>query len=125
MLEADEDELDSKKDDIKDALVSYAAKGKLVPSKINEIADKFEVAGGIVEQYTLELLCAVLKGVGKHKDVPDDQFDSEQLKLGMKVEQEHTGDPYIAKIIAKDHLKEIPDYYSRLKKMEKQAGVKD
>jgi hypothetical protein len=42
------------------------------------------------------------------------------LKLGIKVEMEHIDDESIAKEIAKDHLSELPDYYSRLVKMEKE-----
>lgn len=46
---------------------------------------------------------------------------NEQLKIGVKIEQEHTTDKKIAEKIARDHLKEIPDYYTRLAKMEKEA----
>ncbi|MFW6219468.1 MAG: DUF5661 family protein [bacterium] len=42
-----------------------------------------------------------------------------QLKIGIGVEMEHTNDYRIAKEIAIDHLLEIPDYYSRLEKMER------
>ena len=63
--------------------------------------------------------------VGKHNDVPDDKFDSDQLQAGIKIEMEHTNNPEIAKCIAKDHLSEISDYYTRLKKMEAEAGIKD
>lgn len=58
--------------------------------------------------------------VGKHNHVPDEEFDPVQLKIGIKIEKEHTNNPIIAKAIAKDHLSEIPDYYTRLIKMEKQ-----
>jgi hypothetical protein len=44
-----------------------------------------------------------------------------QLKLGAKVEKEHTSNTKAAKEIARDHLGEIPDYYTRLDKMEKTA----
>jgi uncharacterized protein YcfJ len=44
-----------------------------------------------------------------------------QLKLGAKVEKEHTSSTKNAKEIARDHLGEIPDYYTRLSKMEKGA----
>jgi len=44
-----------------------------------------------------------------------------QLKIGTKIEMEHTKDPDEAKKIALDHLKEFPDYYTRLVKMEAQA----
>lgn len=44
-----------------------------------------------------------------------------QLSMGRKVEREHTNDPDVAERIALDHLVEIPDYYTRLKKMEDEA----
>lgn len=46
------------------------------------------------------------------------EYDPVQLKMGIEVEMEHTTDPAVAEKIAKDHLAEIPDYYTRLKKME-------
>lgn len=42
-----------------------------------------------------------------------------QLRKGIKVEQEHTGDLALAKEIALDHLDEFPDYYDRLDTAEK------
>jgi len=42
-----------------------------------------------------------------------------QLRKGIKIEQEHTGDLGLAREIALDHLNEIPDYYDRLEKVEK------
>jgi len=56
--------------------------------------------------------------VGKHNHVPDEKFDTKQLKMGIKVEKEHTDCPKMAKAIAKDHLAECADYYTRLAKME-------
>jgi hypothetical protein len=58
------------------------------------------------------------------------EINSKQLKMGIAVEKEHlktiTGDKKEkTRKIALDHLKEIPDYYTRLKKMEKKAGVKE
>lgn len=44
-----------------------------------------------------------------------------QLNMGIKVEMEHTDYPEVAKRIAMDHLVEIPDYYTRLKRMEDDA----
>lgn len=41
-----------------------------------------------------------------------------QLKMGIKVEHEHTQDTDLATDIALHHLNEIPDYYTKLKKME-------
>ena len=59
-----------------------------------------------------------LKDLGRHNDVPDDKFDPKELAMGVEVELEHTDDREVAKKIAKDHLSELPDYYTRLKKME-------
>ena len=42
-----------------------------------------------------------------------------QLEMGIKVESEHTGSKKMARMIALQHLEELPDYYSRLKKAEK------
>lgn len=41
-----------------------------------------------------------------------------QLKIGTEIEQEHVLDLAIAREIALDHLAEMPDYYTRLHKME-------
>jgi predicted kinase len=46
---------------------------------------------------------------------------NKQIKLGTSVEHEHTKDNDKAKRIAMDHVAELPDYYTRLTKMEKQA----
>jgi hypothetical protein len=59
--------------------------------------------------------------VGKHNKVPEDVFDPKELAMGIKIEHEHTNDPVTAEKIAKDHLSEFPDYYSRLTKLEKKA----
>ena len=56
--------------------------------------------------------------IGKHNDIPDEDFDPEQLSMGIEVEKEHTDNEDIAKAIAKDHLSEIPNYYTKLKAME-------
>ena len=61
--------------------------------------------------------------VGKHRDVPDDQFDEYELNMGIDIEMEHTDDKNIAKEIAKDHLSEIDDYYTRLTDMEEEAKL--
>jgi hypothetical protein len=51
----------------------------------------------------------------------DAHYSTEQLDKGQKVEMEHTDDAEKAREIAKDHLEEHPDYYTRLAKMESQA----
>ena len=51
----------------------------------------------------------------------DVSFIQKQLDMGEPIEHEHTGDHDLAKDIALQHLDEIPDYYTRLKKMEASA----
>lgn len=47
------------------------------------------------------------------------QYDPKQVSIGIKIEKEHTNDPKVAETIAKQHLAEDPQYYTKLKKMEK------
>ena len=51
----------------------------------------------------------------------DVSFIKNQLKMGIPIEHEHTKDKDLATDIALQHLDEIPDYYTRLKKMESDA----
>src|ERR1019366_2674045 len=71
-----------------------------------------------------------MKGGLSHGKTPQEIADkhgvplskiNHQISMGKKVEMEHTNNPSIAKEIAMDHLMEIPDYYTRLAKMEKKA----
>lgn len=48
-------------------------------------------------------------------------FIQKQLDMGAPIEHEHTKNRKLAKEIALQHLDEIPDYYTRLKKMEADA----
>lgn len=70
--------------------------------------------------------------IGEKIGIDFTQFDLEQFKMGLSVELEHgahdpetnvtNGDVYLTGKIAWAHLKEIPDYYTRLAKMESEAG---
>ncbi len=55
---------------------------------------------------------------------PDRFYNEDQLRIGMKIETEHTNDKRIAKHIAKNHLDEFPTYYTELLKMEKKLEKK-
>ena len=46
------------------------------------------------------------------------KYDPMQVKIGTKVELEHTSNKKVAEKIAKDHLREFPNYYTHLLKME-------
>jgi hypothetical protein len=69
--------------------------------------------------------------VGDEIGVDWGRFDLEQFRAGMEVELEHgardpqtdvTGDdPIVTGRIALAHMKEFPDYYERLARMEREA----
>lgn len=46
-------------------------------------------------------------------------YNRRSLLIGRKIESEHTGSPIVQDIIAKNHLDEDPNYYDKLKVMEK------
>jgi len=71
--------------------------------------------------------CKYVKNQGRaeEKGLTADEVDPKELAMGIEVEKEHTDTVELAEEIALDHLAEIPDYYTRLKKMEKEAGVKE
>lgn len=71
------------------------------------------IDGGMADSKTAE-------DIAKKHGVSVEEIN-EQIKMGIEVEKEHTDDEKIAEEIAKDHLWEIPDYYTRLKKMEDEA----
>ncbi len=71
------------------------------------------------------------KSVGDTMGIDWKQFDIEQFRMGLHVELEHGSvdpetnvtddDLVLTGKIALAHLKEIKDYYTRLKKMEEEA----
>lgn len=79
----------------------------------------------VPEKIRTERSSMKLKRVGKPKVVTvgkSDKFKPKhksELARGVKVEHEHTNSPDVAKAIAKDHLKEMDNYYTELDKMEK------
>ena len=80
-----------------------------------------------VEETIYELMSTFVEfltnGRANEKSVTKEDVDSEELKMGIEVEYEHTTDKDTAQRIALDHLAEIKDYYTRLKKMEEDAGI--
>jgi len=55
---------------------------------------------------------------GKADGKPITNYDLKQLIEGIKWEREHTQDKMLALELAMDHLEIIPDYYTRLARME-------
>lgn len=69
------------------------------------------------------------KDIGERAGVDFGEVDFNEFRLGLEVELEHAdltdGDPNMTAKIALAHLKEIPDYYTRLTKMENDAKTED
>jgi len=71
------------------------------------------------------------KKVGEELGIDWSKFDVEQFRMGLDVELEHgtvdpqtnvtNNDPLATAKIALAHLKEFPDYYTRLEAMEVEA----
>lgn len=53
----------------------------------------------------------------KHK--VEEKYIRRQLEVGIRIEHEHTSKLAVARHIALAHLSEDPDYYKKLKKIEK------
>lgn len=72
------------------------------------------------------------RDIGDKLGIDWNMYDLEQFRMGIEVELEHgahdkdtnvtNDDLLMTGKIAWAHLKEIPDYYTRLKKMEEEAG---
>lgn len=76
------------------------------------------------------------KEIGNKLGIKWDEVRLEEFRRGLEVEQEHGSlwgevtnvtkdDPLLTGRIAYAHLKEIPDYYTRLDKMETEAESAD
>lgn len=89
---------------------------------VHEFAEREGISPPELETQIYALLTEKLQiKIGKHNDMPDSDFDPKELKMGEKIEMEHTDDPNIAKSISKDHLSECKIYYTLLNKMEQQC----
>jgi 3-hydroxyisobutyrate dehydrogenase-like beta-hydroxyacid dehydrogenase len=113
----------------KDAIVQlFTNNSKVTDEDVHTLADKMGIDKHKFEEIIYGLLTSFFNK-GKYNSKKSVKIDEKELKLGIKVEMEHTDDVVIAERIAKDHLAEIPGtgnndgYYSLLERME--AGVYD
>lgn len=63
----------------------------------------------------------LMAGRAYEKHVKPNDVNKDEFKKGVVIEFEHTKSFALASKIALDHLAEIPDYYTRLEKMEQEA----
>jgi len=89
--------------------------------KVHALAEKMGVDSHKFEGHIYKILSDLLHE-GRSKNFTG-KYDPKELAMGIEIESEHLPYPCIAEKIAKDHLAEIPDYYTRLKKMEAEAKV--
>ena len=112
----DKDELKRILDDVMygldDIVPEYPHMGKGVFGETEEVPSEKPEDGDFIEG-------------GLADDEHLSKYDPQQISMGIEVEMEHTNDPKVALEIAMDHLEEIPDYYTHLDKMEKEAGVEE
>jgi hypothetical protein len=108
-------------EDIEDKIIAFFKENPAPKDHegIHKLADKLGIEDSKFEEKIYALIGSFL-GDGKSKDFKG-SYDSKQLEMGIKVEMEHTTNKKISERISKDHLAEIPDYYARLEKMEKDA----
>jgi hypothetical protein len=74
---------------------------------------KNKIKGGKADKMSIE-------DIAKKHDVSVESIKT-QIEMGKKIEMEHVDSEELAEEISMDHLNEIPDYYTRLNKMEKEA----
>lgn len=113
-------------DDLKNEIVSFIV-DKPYPkdSKFHSFAEKMGIEPDDLESLAYSILSDFWANGRYQEKGSGKKFDAQELKWGIEIEAEHTVSKFMAERIAKDHLTEIPDYYTRLKKMEKEAGIKD
>lgn len=70
-----------------------------------------------LDKKPLDVKTLTVKEIANKHDVPVEQIERE-LAMGIQVELEHTTSEQAAREIALDHLLELPDYYTKLNKME-------
>jgi hypothetical protein len=109
---------------VQNKIIEFFQKNKIQSDEqIHDFANQLGLPPHKLEVEIYKLLSSLINL--KHGDDPDDKYDSKQLERGIEVEKEHIDNPVISKMIAKAHIAEIPDYYTRLDKMESGAGIKD
>lgn len=106
--------------------------------QVHELAEKLGIDPHKFEEHVYMILGSLLKNEDKIPGGKADKLTAEdvakkhgvsveeiekQIAMGVKIEMEHVDSKDLAREISLDHLEEMPDYYTRLAKMEKKGGV--
>lgn len=78
---------------------------------ISKVLTEDVIKGGLADGKSID-------DIAKTHNKSSDEM-SKMLTMGIAVEREHTTDNKVAREIALDHLMEDPNYYVKLKKIEK------
>ena len=95
--------------EFRDTMIRYP---KLNENKMNKEKNN-KIKGGVADKLSK-------KDIADKFKIDISELEKE-LNKGIKVELEHTDSKEMAEEIAMDHLSEMPDYYTRLDKMEKES----
>jgi len=125
------EEKESKTENITKAVSFLMGNPTADDAQIHEVAKQIGMDSHDFEEIIYKISGTFLS-LGKSKDFKG-EYDAKELAAGIKVEQEHLEGSslpqkvldIIAEKIAKDHLAEIKDYYTRLGKMEDKAPKVD
>lgn len=107
--------LQKSKKDVKNKVVQFLAKNANPSDKrIHALAEELDIDPSELEAVIYSILSEII-----HKPkIKESDVDPKELKIGIKIELEHTSVPALAKYIALAHLEELPDYYTKLQEME-------
>ena len=109
----------SKAEQLDEILLFFRENRQATREEFLGLAKDLGVSSEELEQLEFELCKSMCSRIGKHVSHGKEPVDEDQLEKGMKHEMEHTDDEYIARLIALDHIYEIPDYYDQLSKFDK------
>ena len=103
--------------------VAQERRGSVAESVVPEFRRSIEdYRKAIKEAYRVDIVNFKdrLKG-GRADGKPITNYEIKELLEGIRFEREHTDDNLLALEMAMDHLETIPDYYTRLYRMEKEV----
>jgi len=118
-----------KVDDKISALIDIFSSDKKIKDHrdFHALAEKLGIEPEELEEASYNLIQSFFSKGRYNEQGQGKTFNESELKIGDKIELEHTDNPIIARRIAQDHLTEFPGtgnndgYYSRLLKMETEA----
>lgn len=110
-------------EDHRKKIMEFFKKNPNPPDKdVHAFAEELGINEHKFEEYIYSVMGSIFAaGYAFKKGFTEKDADPKELKMGIKVEMEHTTDPLIAKRISLDHLSELSDYYTRLAKMEEEG----